>query len=288
MGYKKVNVILDRGFYSKSNINALYKAHQKFIVGTKLSLTYVKKVLDTERTNLQSYSNYHTQYGVYAVCKSIDWNYEQERPYKGDVLREKRRAYLHLYFNPEKAARDIAQTNDYMNSLRNDLEQKSTKEYRSKDYEKYFTIHETPKRGRRIVPNEKAIEARIRNHGYFALLTNEVKDPMVALSLYRSKDMAEKSFGDLKERLQFRRMHVSSELSLDGKFFVEFVALIYLSYIKKAMQDVGLFDKWTLQNLLDELDSIELFEAPGHGRILGEVTSKQVALFEGLCVGVPR
>ena len=33
MGYKKVSVILDRGFYSKENINLLYKNHQKFIIG---------------------------------------------------------------------------------------------------------------------------------------------------------------------------------------------------------------------------------------------------------------
>ncbi len=34
---------------------------------------------------------------------------------------------------------------------------------------------------------------------------------------------------------------VSSEKSLEGKLFVEFIALIYLSYIKKRMQDAGLF-----------------------------------------------
>lgn len=56
----------------------------------------------------------------------------------------------------------------------------------------------------------------------------------------------EKGFGNLKDRLNFRGMQVSSELSLNGKLFVEFVSLIYLSYIKKKMQDSGLFDNWTL------------------------------------------
>ena len=45
--------------------------------------------------------------------------------------------------------------------------------------------------------------------------------------------------------------------------------------MEKVMQDVKLFDQWTLQGLLDDLDTIELFEAPGHGRVLGEVTDKQ-------------
>jgi len=38
MGYRKVGVILDRGFYSRENINALFKNHRKFIVGVKLGL----------------------------------------------------------------------------------------------------------------------------------------------------------------------------------------------------------------------------------------------------------
>ncbi|MFF2911970.1 hypothetical protein [Paenibacillus sp. NPDC057934] len=67
------------------------------------------------------------------------------------------------------------------------------------------------------------------------MLSNEIKDPIRALAVYRNKDVIEKDFGNLEERLNFRRMEVSSERSLDGKLFVEFIALIYLSYIKKVM-----------------------------------------------------
>jgi len=51
----------------------------------------------------------------------------------------------------------------------------------------------------------------------------------------------------------------SSESSLEGKLFVEFVALIYLSYIQKKMEEKGLFAAYTLHELLDELDVIECF-----------------------------
>ena len=79
-------------------------------------------------------------------------------------------------------------------------------------------------------------------------------------------------------------MQVASELFLNGKLFVEFIALIYLSYVKKKMQDSELFKQLTLQCLLDELDTIGLFEAHGHGRLLGEVTTKQKELCEALGV----
>jgi transposase len=287
MGYKKVNVILDRGFYSKANIDALYKAHQKFVIGVKLSFKYVKEVLEEERENLRRWSSLQTQFGAYGISRTIEWEYEQVRPYKKDVFREKRLAYLLLFHNPEKAAKDLVETNDYLTKLYNDLLQKDLKDYRAKDYDKYFSVKETPKRGRSVKPKEDVMDEQIKNHGYFALLSNVVKDPYEALSLYRSKDIVEKAFGNLKERLNFRRMQVSSELSLNGKLFVEFIALIYLSYVKKAMQDAKLFEKWTLQGLLDELDIIELFEAPGHGRILGEITKKQIDLYSKLGVQAP-
>lgn len=287
MGYKKVRVVLDRGFYSKSNIDLLYKNHQKFLVGVKLGLTYVNTILEEERANLQLWSNHEHQFGTYGLCRAIDWEYEQERPYKGDVIKDKRRAYLLLFFNPEKAAKDQAEMNDYLTDLYNDLVSNSRKDYRIKDYDKYFTVSETPKRGRKIEPREDAMREAAKNYGFFALLSNEVNQPFEALSIYRSKDIVEKGFGNLKERLNFRRMQVSSELSLNGKLFVEFIALIYLSYVKKKMQEANLFDKWTLQGLLDELDVIELLEAPGCGRVLGEITEKQSKLYKALGVENP-
>lgn len=287
MGYKKVSVVLDRGFYSKRNIDELYKNHQKFVIGVKLSLKYVRNILEEERQNLQLWSNLETQFGTYGVCRTIGWDYEQERPYKGDILHSKKRAYLLLFYNPEKAAKDQADMNEYLTSLHNDLLNGTKKDYRLKDYDKFFEVTETPKRGRKIKPKEDAMREAAMNYGYFALLSNEIKDPFEALSLYRSKDIVEKGFGNLKERLNFRRLQVSSELSLNGKIFVEFIALIYLSYVKKKMQDAELYDKWTLQGLLDELDTIELFEAPEHGRLLGEITKKQADIYTKLGVKPP-
>jgi len=288
MGYKNVNVILDRGFYRKDNIDELYKNHQKFVIGVKLSFKYVKEVLEEEKESLKRWSNLQTQFGVYGICRTIAWEYEQERPYKGDVIQGKRRAYLLLYYSPEKDAKDQVDANDYLTGLYHDLMDKDLKDYKTKDYDKYFLVKETPKRGRKVIAKEAVMDEQIKNYGYFALLSNAVKDPYEALSLYRSKDIVEKAFGNLKERLNFRRMQVSSELSLNGKLFVEFVALIYLSYVKKAMQDAKLFDKWTLQGLLDDLDTIELFEAPGYGRILGEITDKQEKIYKALGVEPPR
>ena len=117
---------------------------------------------------------------------------------------------------------------------------------------------------------------------------NEKMDATKALQLYRNKDVVEKAFGNLKERLSMRRMLVSSEQSLDGKLFVEFIALIFLSYIKKQMQVKNLYKQYTLQTLLDKVDVIEYFEYPNTKPRVGEILEKQKDIFEAMGVDVPR
>ena len=146
-------------------------------------------------------------------------------------------------------------------------------------YKKYFEMKTTPKRGTRVTVNEEALTKAKRYYGYFALMTNETMDAITALELYQNKDVVEKAFGNLKERLNMRRTLVSLEQSLDGKLFVEFVALIYLSYIKKQMQDTDLFKNYTMQSALDKLDVIECFEAPGQKLRVGELLEKQKEIY---------
>jgi transposase len=118
-------------------------------------------------------------------------------------------------------------------------------------------------------------------------LSNDVKNAVEALEIYRNKDLVEKAFENLKERLNLRRLAVSSEQSLDGKLFVQFVALIYLSYITKKMQDEKLFKDFTMHEVLDELDVIECFERPGKRLEVGEMTIRQKELYAKLGVEPP-
>ena len=64
-------------------------------------------------------------------------------------------------------------------------------------------------------------------------------------------------------------------------------ALIFLSYIKKAMSDKDLFKNYTMQELLDELDIIERFDLPGRKHHVGEMTKKQQKLYECLGFNIP-
>jgi predicted transcriptional regulator with HTH domain len=53
------------------------------------------------------------------------------------------------------------------------------------------------------------------------------------------------------------------------------------------MQEKEMFSNYTMQEVLDELDLIESFERPGHKLYVGEVTKKQIELFEDMDVTFP-
>ena len=195
--------------------------------------------------------------------------------------------YLHLYFNSGKAVEDEKKFNTMLYTLQEELVGGKRNAGHTKKYTKYFDVKTTPASGTTVTAKDAAIIEAKKNHGYFVLLSNDIKNPIEALEIYRNKDLVEKAFGNLKERLNFSRAAVSSEQSLDGKLFVEFLAIIYLSYIKKMMQDKNLFKKYTMQELLDEFDIIECFEQSDRKLRVSEVTKRQVELYEELEIEPP-
>lgn len=228
LGFGKTKFVMDRGFYSEENINGLYREHVKFLVGTKLSLKFIKNNLDDVYDDIRMFNNYDDGIAAYGYTVSAEWDYTQERPYKGNVIKDKRRIYIHYYYSIER-----------------------------------------------------------RYLGYFALITNETMDAFTALHLYRMKDVVEKAFGNIKERLNMRRLLVSSEKGLDGKIFTEFVSLILISHLDHKMKETGLYSNYTMLQLLDKLDVLECFEDANHSLRIGEMLNKQAEIYEALGVDVP-
>lgn len=283
----KVKLIMDRGFYSEKNINALYQKHYKFIIATKTSLKFVKTNLDRVRDTMASRSCYSSKYGLNYHSSMINWNFSETKK-RGDIVEtSEKRMYLHLFYNEQKAVDDKIEFNALLDELEEELKSNKRVAEHEALYDKYYEITESPVRGITLTPKQDEINKAQKNYGYFALISNDIKNPLDALEIYRSKDLIEKAFGNLKERLNMRRTSVSSEENLEGKFFVQFVALIYLSYIKKVMSEQNLFKSYTIQELLDELDVIERFEQPDQKHRIGEMTKKQMELYKCLGVNIP-
>ncbi len=279
LNIKKVKLVLDRGFYSQANINALFQYHYKFLIAVKNSFSFVKRHLDDVRETMVSRANYSVRHALYMQSFTIEWDYSELKPRSGETVKEKRRAYLHIYYNDQRATDEKLRFNKLLDRLEDELISNRRNPKHEKQYNRYFTVTETPIRGIKVTSNDEVIKAKEKEFGYFSLLSNGIKDPVEAIDIYRTKDVIEKAYDDLKNRLNMRRTSVSSEERLEGKLFVQFIALIFISYIKQKMDEQALFKTYTLQGLLDELDVIERFTQPGKASVVGEVTKKQQELY---------
>lgn len=69
---------------------------------------------------------------------------------------------------------------------------------------------------------------------------------------------------------------------MDGKLFVQFIALIYLSFLKQKMAGAELFSRCTINGLPGELDDTAVYPMPGKRPVYGAVLKEQAELYNKL------
>jgi transposase len=279
LGAGRMRLCLDRGFYSKANVDALMGEHMKFLIGLKTSYSYVSDAIETHASELRGWRNYDESTHTFGMCVPHTWNYEHTHPRTGKTEQAFKRTYLHLYYLPARVVKDEEELAQLLHRLSSELEHGNRRDEHKALYEHYFRRV----RGGRYVCRNDVIEEERASFGYFALLTNDAGlSAREALAVYRAKDAIEKAFGDIKERLDFRTPKVENTETLRGKLLAVFVALILACELRKRMKAANLYGSYTMQSLIDELDIIERYECKGHRPRVLVVTKKQRELYEAL------
>jgi len=276
LGYQNAKVVLDRGFYSAKNVSELLGDGTDFIMGAKTNLKYVQAEIEKSGPSLKSLENFDEASGYYSTTSAIEW------PKSG------KKVHVHLFYNIEKAAEEEVALNKKLLNLKKELEENSIDPASDKKFKPYFVRENDLESGKaQYVLKEEDVEEKKKLFGYFCLISSSELDARKVLGLYRNKDVVEKAYGNLKEKLNMRRQLVSSEASLDGKIFVQFIGLIFLSHIKKIMTEKELYKNYTLQGVLDKFDVIECFEYPNKQLRIGEILVKQENLYREFMVNPP-
>ena len=286
LAIRKLRVTGDRAFLSRKNINYLMRYRHEFIIGAKLDLGLVSHYLEQARNVLPLRSTYNAELKTHMKRYVGEWDYEEEHPRLGKTFKEKREINVFLYFDEQKRSEDMAKFNSKLDMYETELRQGQRVKAHESEYRKYFTVT-MKSNGIDVLPIDEAVLEATKNFGYFALVSDSVKNPEDALKIYRFRDVVEKNFNTLKDRLGMRRMGVSSDASFQGKLFVMFIALQILGYIKKHMDDAGLFKNFSIASFLDELGSIEYFKKPRRAHYLSEITEKQKRLYKLMEVDIP-
>ena len=277
LGMPKVPLVMDRGFYSTTNVDDLLAGGHKFEIGVPMHCKWLRDLVDQQRDDMQLPQNMRWAGGemVYAVTCHHAWGEEHKR------------CTVHLYYNHQTVGDTISDFNSKLLTSQRELESGELVPEHEEFYQQYFTVRETPKRGRRVTVNVEAVkEHQNRYCGYYAILTNDVKDPVLALRIYRDKDVVEKCVGSLKNQLDMKRLRTHGRFSTDGRLLVQFITVTLMSALRNKMRELKLDEKFTVRQLLADLETLSEIGFSGrYGKLLTETTKAQRAMMEGL--GVP-
>ena len=255
-GYKKVGFILDRGYFSKQNIEHMDSCGYSFVIMVKGMADLVSSLILEHKGTFENKRKCDMDgFGVYG--KTV-----RQKLYETD---EKER-YFHIYHSISKEASERLHFEDDLKKMKTYMAKHQDEEISfGPRYSKYFYLHYDKTGKIFLMAEEKttATEREIDLCGYFVIVTSEKMTAKEALHIYKSRDFSEKAFRGDKSYLGDKSMRTHTTESTSAKIFIEFVAMIIRNKIYTDLIDemkrLGKKPNYmTVPAAIKELEKIEL------------------------------
>ena len=278
-GYRNVGFILDRGYFSKENIEYMDDCGFDFVIMVKGMASLVRELITEHQGTFENSRKCSIRsYQVYG--KTV-----RTRLYASDAADR----YFHLYYSSAKNSaekEDVETKIDRMAKLLAANEMKPMTFPRT--FSSYFDLIYDQKKNLFLFGKEKAhvIERELGLCGYFCIVTSAKMSAREALDLYKGRDQSEKLFRGDKSYLGNKSLRVHSHESVSGKIFVEFIALIIRNRMYCQLKDEmeGYTAKpnyMTVPAAIRELEKIEMIkQMDGIYRLDHAVTARQKNLLK--------
>jgi transposase len=273
LGSSPVHFVLDRGFYSKANIDAVLERRHHFTLAVPPGLKWVEETIDKHYDSIaspQHYQQINDTEALYVVTNLRKW---------GD---KRRRVYLHIYYNARYAADEFDRFTRNLLKYKEEVESgKRVKEHEA-SYARFLIIKETPKRGLRVSFNDDEVQkSRKRYVGFFCILTSAIKDPMETLTVYRTKESVENSFDDMKNQLDMKRLRIHSSAAMDSRIFIQFLALILICLIRNTSKKDNVLKNFTVREIMEHMETLVKIKFSGrYGQLFTETYPIQRKIME--------
>jgi transposase len=278
-GEKPMVAVMDKGFFSTKNVNAMLseQQHVEFIIAVPFTNKFAKGLIKSESKGIDTLSNTIVtgKDSLRAVTKLCPWNKDYN-------------VYAHVYYNARKALGIREDLYAHVAVLKEQAMERPEKYVNNQEYTKYLLIQRSEKENGEYTVNlrEDVVEAELETSGWLVVISNCVTNAKEAIKIYREKDIVEKGFLRLKNSLDLGRLRVHSEGSMQNKVFIGFISLILLSGIHNVMVDKKLYGRMTMRKLILTLSKLRLQVVNG-ARVLFPVTREQRSIYEAFGIQEP-
>ena len=263
---KAARFVMDRGFYSQENLQYLVQKGCRYIMALPGHMKFCQELIEKHREEVVNRSECYLGNG---------------KPYGKAYIVEQEgyRMKVHLYYDPYKAVRDSAALYEDIEKQEMELREMKEPPDRKLHYDRYFYINRAKDGGLGFRRNTKAIDKALSMCGFFLIGETDFKKTTAEiLEIYRRRDVVEKSFDNLKNELDMRRLHVHSDEVAGGKAFVAFIALIVRSQMQNMLQEHMDSHKLTFRKVMLELEKVKMIcnaDPVNPARLLNPPTKSQ-------------
>jgi transposase len=290
-GVGHVRMLLDRGFYSAANLKCMLGNRMGFIIPMPSNVKTAQELIDKNRDSVES--------PEHIIVLSED---ARDAVYGMTALGEidGRRVWYHIYYDTARRSEHLLSFYASLNAWEAELLSGELKESNEWAYKRYFTVKNTPKRGRRVMRNQEAVNVyKTDRAGYWVIVTNREKEASAALSAYRERSLIEVQFDDMKNELDLERLRTHGQDTMRGRVFVQFLALIICSQIRvtvasawnkrnELQKDIRLSRHYSLCELMLRMGSYRKTRFSGrYGEAISTPTKAQREIFHAFGIERP-
>jgi len=277
-GIQNYIAVMDRGFFSLSNLIELTENKISFIMAAKLQLNDLKQLMTEAQKDIDDVKYLHKFNKEPIFAKPITYNIDS-REVNGYVYydpkleqTEKQTFLSRLYDIREDLLKARLHKNSNPHAVFKDKAQGFGNFFDWKVIDNRFDV----------AIKQNAVTQRMNKMGKYILFYSGDFDWMKCLSLYREREEIEKSFKALKNEIDILPLNTHSEKTTRGFIFIAFLSLIIRTRLMNMMRDAGLLDKYSVELLLLQLEKLRKIALADGQIFVTEMTKKQRDILQAL------
>lgn len=286
LNVKKIKFVMDKGFYSDTNITEMIKKKKKFTIAVPFKSAVATSKVNLVKDNIKKPSKIiAVDELVYGEVIKDKWEYIDNNEKKQSSI------YYHILYDDDKRNEIENRVMNKVQKLKKELDEYiQTYNRLPKNIEKYENYLKINKSKGKYISTiiDEVIEKELLYEGYMVVISNDLKEVNDVFYTYRRKDVVEKAFDNLKNDLDVKRLKVHNARSLKGKMFIAFIALILKTSIYNEVTKNGSICKYSVNDILKEMQKISIINFDNGKSMLTEISSTQKKIFKAFKISEPH
>jgi transposase len=277
-GVENYIAVMDRGFFSLSNLRDLAKNNISFIMAAKLQLNDLKILMTEAQKDIDDVKYLHKFNEDPIFSKPIT--------YKTDAFE----IHGYVYYDPNLEQTEKRTLLRRLYDVREELIKvhlnKNSNVYavfkdKTQGFGNFFDCHVVDNRFE-VSIKQNAVAQRMNKMGKYILFYSGDFDWLECLSLYRQRDEIEKSFKALKSEIDILPLNTHNDKTSKGFIFIAFLSLIIRTQLMNMMREAKLLDKYSVEHLLLQMEKLRKITLADGQIFVTEMTKKQREILQAL------